>query len=75
MFVPGSAVYDADTGHPRPISVYVVPNISREQPQVQYAFRPRSGEFRLPHVLRCWGAQVFGGGGQTVNGGRGVGGA
>uniref|UniRef100_A0A915LS27 Peptidylglycine monooxygenase n=1 Tax=Meloidogyne javanica TaxID=6303 RepID=A0A915LS27_MELJA len=55
LFVPGFSPPTQD-GKTRQIQVYVVqPNSTH----VQYAFRPQSGDFQLPHVLRANGNNVW----------------
>uniref|UniRef100_A0A914L920 Peptidylglycine monooxygenase n=1 Tax=Meloidogyne incognita TaxID=6306 RepID=A0A914L920_MELIC len=65
LFVPGFSPPTQD-GKPRQIQVYVVqPNSTH----VQYAFRPQSGDFQLPHVLRANGNNVWVG---EIAGSRGI---
>uniref|UniRef100_A0A1I8BAJ1 Peptidylglycine monooxygenase n=2 Tax=Meloidogyne hapla TaxID=6305 RepID=A0A1I8BAJ1_MELHA len=65
LFVPGFSPPTQD-GKPRQIQVYVVqPNSTH----IQYAFRPQSGDFQLPHVLRADGNNVWVG---EIAGSRGV---
>ncbi|KAF7640047.1 hypothetical protein Mgra_00000490 [Meloidogyne graminicola] len=65
LFVPGFSRPTQD-GQIRQLYVYVVqPNSTH----IQYAFRPQSGDFQLPHVLRAKDHHVWVG---EIAGGRGV---